>query len=202
MELDEVLRRRRMVRSFQARPVPEGTVEQLVDAARRAPSAGNAHGLAVVALEGPDETARYWDVALPAERRASFPWPGLLAAPVLLVVCCRPEAWVERYTEPDKARTGLGEGTDAWAVPYWFVDTAFAAMLAQLAAIDAGLGALFFGLFEHERPVLDALGVPEGWRAVGAIAVGWPAEDDRPSRSAARGRQTRDDVLHRGGWQG
>jgi nitroreductase len=201
MELDEVLRRRRMVRAFEPRPVPAGTVERLVDAARRAPAAGNTHGLAVVALEGPEETARYWDVALPAERRADFPWPKLLDAPVLLVLCCRPGAWVERYAETDKDRTGLGAGTDAWDVPYWFVDTAFAAMLAQLAAVDAGLGALFFGLFEHERPVLDALGVPASWRAVGTIAVGWPAQDDRPSRSAARGRPPLDEVLHRGGWQ-
>lgn len=189
-----------MVRSFEPRPVPDGTVERLVAAACGAPAAGNTHGIAVVSLEGPSETARYWDVTLPRSERAGFPWPGLLRAPVLLVVCCRPEAWVERYSASDKARTGLGSDTDAWPVPYWFVDTAFAAMLVQLAAVDVGLGALFFGLFDHERPVLEALGVPEGWRALGTIAVGWPAPDDRPSRSASTGRPTVDDVLHRGGW--
>lgn len=195
-----VLRRRRMVRSFEARPVPAGTVERLVAAACRAPAAGNTHGLAVVALEGADETARYWDVSLPESEREAFPWPGLLRAPVLLVVCCHPEAWVERYSASDKARTGLGSGVDAWPVPYWFTDTAFSAMLVQLAAVDEGLGALFFGLFDHERAVLDALDVPEGWRALGTIAVGWPATDDRPSRSAARGRPAVEDVLHRGRW--
>ena len=200
MDLADVLRRRRSVRSFTEQPVPDGTVEALVAAAVRAPAAGNTHGLAVVALEGPTEVARYWDVALPEHRRADFAWPGLLRAPVLLVVVCRPGAWVERYAEADKGRAGLGSSTDDWPVPYWFVDTAFSAMLVQLAAVDAGLGACFFGLFEHEAPVLGALGVPEGWRAVGTIAVGWPAPDDRPSRSAARGRPAVADVLHRGGW--
>jgi nitroreductase len=86
-------------------------------------------------------------------------------------------------------------------VPYWWVDTAFAAMLAQLAAVDAGLGSCFFGLFEHEGAVLAALGVPPGWRAVGTIAVGWPdPERDRPSRSATRGRPEVSQVLHRDGW--
>ena len=194
-----MLRRRRMVRAFTDEALHAGTTEALVAAALRAPAAGNTHGVAVVALEGRDETARYWDVTLPPDRRADFPWPGLLRAPLLLVVLCRPEAWVERYAEPDKASTGLGGAAEDWPVPYWWVDSAFAALLAQLAAVDDGLGACFFGLFDHEPAVLGALGVPDGWRGLGTIAVGHPAPD-RPSRSAARGRPSVDDVLHRGGW--
>ncbi len=92
-------------------------------------------------LEG-EETARYWDVTLPEAARAAFPWPGLLLAPVLLVPVGSPQAYVRRYAEPDKARTGLGAGVDAWSVPYWYVDTAFSAMVTLLAAVDEGLGAL------------------------------------------------------------
>jgi hypothetical protein len=62
------------------------------------------------------------------------------------------------------------------------------------------LGACFFGLFEHEAAVLAALGVPDGWRAVGTVAVGHPAPDDEPGRSATRPRPAVDEVLHRGGW--
>ena len=69
-----------MQRNFDARPVPSGVVDALLDQARRAPSAGNAQGGAFVVLEGADQTVRYWDVTLPAERRAGFRWPGLLAA--------------------------------------------------------------------------------------------------------------------------
>ena len=39
-----------------------------------------------------------------------------------------------RYAEEDKARTGLGAGADAWAVPYWWVDGGMAAMTLLLAA--------------------------------------------------------------------
>jgi nitroreductase len=68
--------------------------------------------------------------------------------------------------------------------------------------VDAGLGACLFGLFEHEAAVLAALGVPDGWRAVGTVAIGHPAPDAdaQPGRSASRGRRPLDEVLHRGGW--
>ncbi len=54
-------------------------------------------------------------------------------------------AYRARYSEPDKARFGSGVAS-AWPVPYWLVDTSFATMAILLSAVDAGLGALFFGL--------------------------------------------------------
>jgi nitroreductase len=200
VELGQAVRHRRMVRAFSAEPLAPGAIEQLVDLARRAPSAGHTQGWAFVALEGPEATARYWDVALPAERRASFRWPGLVAAPALLVALVRPEAWVERYAEDDKARTGLGAGVDAWPVPYWWVDAGMAVEHVLLGAVELGLGACFFGLFDHEAAVLAALGLPDGWRGVGTIALGHPAPDE-PGRSATRPRRPLDEVLHRGRWQ-
>jgi nitroreductase len=201
LDLSDAVRRRRMVRAFTADPLPPGTLAALVDLARRAPSAGHSQGWAFVALEGPGETAAYWDVALPAERRAGFRWPGLVAAPGLLVALVRPAAWVERYAEADKAGTGLGAGPDAWSVPYWWVDGGAAVEHVLLGAVERGLGACFFGLFDHERAVLEALGVPEGWRAVGTIAVGVPdSQADEPGRSSTRPRRPLDEVLHRTRW--
>src|SRR5918993_947020 len=77
MELSTAVRRRRMVRSFDRVPVAPAVVDGLLDLARRVPSAGNSQGVAFVVLEGSD-TARLWDVTLPAERRATFRWRGPL----------------------------------------------------------------------------------------------------------------------------
>ncbi len=191
-----------MVRAFAAAPVDPSVVDGLVDLARRAPSAGHSQGWAFVVLSGPTETARYWDITLPAERRAGFRWPRLLAAPVLVVALVRPDAWVERYAEPDKAAAGLGLDADEWPVPYWWVDGGMALEHLLLGAVDAGLGACFFGLFDHEAAVLGALGVPDGWRALGTVALGHPLPDEpeEPGRSAARGRRRLDDIVHRGRW--
>jgi len=188
-----------MVRAFTDAHVEPALVDHLVDLARRAPSAGHTQGWAFVVLEGAEETSRYWDVTLPAARRAGFRWPGLLEAAVLVVALVRPVAWAERYAEDDKAATGLGTGMGEWPVPYWWVDGGMAVEHLLLGAVEAGLGACFFGLFDHEAAVLEALGVPDGWRAVGAIALGHPAEDE-PGRSTGRGRLPLADVLHRGGW--
>ncbi|HEY6534156.1 MAG TPA: nitroreductase family protein [Acidimicrobiales bacterium] len=200
MEFADVIRARRMVRAFERRPVPTEVLDRVLDLARQVPAAGNTQGLDLVVLEGPEQTARYWDATLPAERRAGFAWPGLLDAPVLIIPVGAPEAYVARYAEPDKARTGLGEGTGSWSVPYWYVDTAFAAMVALLAAVDEGLGALFFGQFEHEDAVKAALGIPADRRPVGTIALGYAAAEQRPSASSRRPRRPPDDVVHRGHW--
>ncbi len=177
-----------MTRSFSARPVDPALLEHLADLASRAPSAGKTQGWHLVALGG-SQTALFWDAALPVERRAEFAFPGLLRAPVIAVAVAEPEAYVARYSEADKARTGLGAGADAWPVPYWTVDASMAVMTLLLGAEDAGLGALFFAVFHGEREVRGALGIADEHQIIGAIALGWPDDDERPGRSAARVRR-------------
>jgi len=188
-----------MVRAFDSRPVPADVLDRVLDLARRVPAAGNTQGLDLVVLEG-EQTSAYWNASLPTEARVSFPWPGLLDAPVLVIPVSNPDAYVSRYGEADKSRTGLGDSTEAWSVPYWYVDTAFAAMVTLLACVDEGLGALFFGQFEHEEAIKTALGIPSQRRPVGTIALGYAAQEQRPSASSQRGRRSFEDVVHRGGW--
>jgi nitroreductase len=197
VDFAELLRRRRMVRAFDGSRVAPDVLERVLDAARRAPSAGNSQGWAFVVLEGPD-TKKFWDVTLPEDKRGSFRWQQLLDAPVIVLPLADREAYLSRYREPDKAATGLGEA-GRWPIPYWQVDTAFATMLLLLAAEDEGLGALFFGVFRGGDKLLSTLGVPLGLELIGAVAIGHPAADE-PGRSAERPRRPLDEVVHRGGW--
>jgi nitroreductase len=198
MELAEVVRRRRMVRSYDGRPVDRAVVDRLLAAAVRAPSAGFTQGWAFVVLDEPEQTARFWSRTLPPERREAFPWPGLLRAPVLVLPLASPKAYLDRYAEPDKGSVPPGE--QQWRVPYWDVDCAFATMILLLAAVDEGLGALFFALPDGGEALLADLGVPPELHPIGAVALGHPAGDDRPSSSLARGRRPLHQVVHRGGW--
>ena len=198
MDFPELVRRRRMVRAFDGRPVASETLDRVLEAGRRAPSAGFSQGLDLIVLEGPEETGRYWAQALPEPAaRAGFRWQGLLAAPVLVVLVISPASYHARYDEPDKARSGLA-ATAAWPVPWWWVDGGMAAQLLLLAAVDEGLGALLFTV-EHPDSVLHAFGVPGGRLALGTIALGHPAPDE-PGRSSTRSRRSLDDVVHRGRW--
>jgi nitroreductase len=204
MDFGDVIRRRRMVRAFRADPIPSEVLDRVLGAARRAPGAGNSDGTDLLVLDGPEQTGTYWDVTLPdPASRELFGYPQLLDAPVLVLVLADPDAYLRRYSEQDKALTGLGESTDRWPVPYWTVDASFAAMLVLLAATNEGLGSLFFGIFYREAELRDVLGVPDGRQAIGTIALGWPdveADAARPGRSSARPRRPLDQVVHRGHW--
>lgn len=201
MELNGAFAARRSCRSYRPDPVDPAVLDTVLAAARRAPTAGNTWALDLVVLDTPVVVAAYWDVTLPAgPARDRFPWPGLLWAPVLVIPVVDPDAYVRRYAEPDKSHAGLGETADAWPVPYWWVDGGAAVMAVLLAAADAGLGSLLFGVFGHEAAVVEHLGIPDGRRVLGVIAIGHPDGDDRPSRSAGRARPTPDGFIRRGGW--
>ncbi|MEI2653428.1 MAG: nitroreductase family protein [Microthrixaceae bacterium] len=201
MDLSEALAGRRSCRSYLTDPVAPDVLDPVLAACRRAPSVGNTWALDLVVLERRADVDRYWDTTLPAgPRRDRFGWPGLLRAPVIVLPVVDTEAYVRRYAEDDKARTGLGAGADAWSVPYWWVDGGAAVMAMLLAATSAGLGSLLFGVFGNESDVATTFGIPGDRRILGAVALGWPDGDDRPSASAGRRRPTPREFIRRGGW--
>ncbi|MCU1346855.1 MAG: putative oxidoreductase, partial [Acidimicrobiia bacterium] len=84
MDFWDVVRARRMVRAFDPRPVDPAVIDQVIDAGRRAPSAGNSQGWSFLVLEG-EATSRFWDVTLPGDQRGGFRWQKLLDAPVIVL---------------------------------------------------------------------------------------------------------------------
>ena len=142
MELSEVLRRRRMVRAYDPdRPVPAEKLDAVCAAALRAPSAGFTQGVSLVVLDRERDVARFWALR---QRAAAPGCAGMRTAPVLIMVWTSEQAYLDRYAEPDKGWTDRDPGR--WSAPYWYVDGGMAAMAALLAAVDAGLGACFFGI--------------------------------------------------------
>jgi nitroreductase len=198
MEFTEVVRRRRMVRAFERRALPRGTAERVLEAAHRAPSAGFSQGFEFLVFDGFEETAAFWDVGFPVEQRDGFGWPLLFDAPLVIVPLAHKDAYLDRYAEADKGWTDRDEAR--WPVPYWYVDTGMAALLALLSAVDQGLGALFFGFHSENVDALRAhFDVPAAYAPIGAIAIGYPAPD-RPSPSLQRGRRPLPEIVHRGRW--
>lgn len=191
-----------MTRAFDRSAVSDDVVLELVDLASRSPSAGKAQGWNLVVLRGA-ATESLWSRTFTPESRAAFRWQGMFDAPVVVLSFADPYAYLARYSEPDKVRTGLGESLDRWSAPMWTIDAAFATMTLMHAAHDRGLGALFFIVDNGRQAVLDALGVPAHWQLLGAVALGRPLISESagdpargPGRSAHRPRRAPHDIVH------
>lgn len=196
MEFRETVRARRMVRNYTGEPVPDDVVERVLDAARRAPSAGFSQGQHFVVVT--DEGTRGAIAELADEQHyvdeGFDPW--MSSAPVHVVVCAAESSYRRRYAEADKGATPPDE--QDWPVPYWYVDAGAALMLLLLAVVDEGMAAGFFGT--HRLPGLkQLLDIPDGVHPVGVVTIGHPAPDRR-SGSLDRGWRDLDEVVHRGRW--
>ncbi|WP_106540104.1 nitroreductase family protein [Haloactinopolyspora alba] len=198
MEFAEAVRRRRMVRNYREEPVPPDVIDRVLEHALHAPSAGFSQGWAFLRLDTTDDVARFWRACTPPGMGADQWSAGLRRAPVVLVPMSCKRAYLDRYAEPDKGWTDRDESR--WPVPYWDVDTGMAALLMLLTAVDEGLGACFFGIPPQR---LDAFrsefGVPGDHTPIGAITIGYRAQDRR-SPSLRRGRRSLTEVVHHGHW--
>ncbi len=188
-----------MVRSYDPeRPVPRELLENLLNLAIRAPSAGHTQGWRFLVLDDITSRGKFWDVT--SEEPPDSWLSRMRTAPALVVCFSDPDAYLDRYAEPDKGWTD--RDPERWPVPYWDVDTGMAAMILLLAAHDAGLGACFFGVpRERWAQLFAAFDVPAGLRAVGVVSLGYPAPDVR-SPSLRRGRRPLDAVCSYGSFAG
>jgi nitroreductase len=201
VELSDVLARRRMVRHYLDQPVDPASVERVLAAGLRAPSAGFSQGYAVLVLDEPEQRQRFWDVTAVDQETASWPAEtkvGVMRAPVLLVTLSCKRAYLDRYAATDKGWTDRDEAR--WPVPYWHVDTGMVALLMLLAAVDEGLGALFMGMMPAVIPAFRAeFGVPDDHDVVGVVVLGH-ADPAAPVRNLSTRRRSPDEVVHRGHW--
>jgi len=195
MEFQAVVRTRRMVRRYDGRPVDPVALGRVLEAARRAPSAGNAQGQRFVVVTDPAVRAMVAAAAgEPAALARGLPaW--LSSAPVLVVPCVRVGDYDERYAEPDKAAS---RPPTERVVPWWWVDAGQSIMLLLLAAVDEGLGAGLLDVADH--PALRAaLHLPDDVVPLGVVTIGHPA-GEQPVGSARRPRRPPAEVVRWDQW--
>jgi nitroreductase len=188
-----------MVRDFSDEPVSRALIEQLMFNATRIPSAGYSQGSAFVVLTDPNQRQLFWQTTSGPDWRGESESVPLTRAPVVIIPLAHKQAYLDRYAQPDKIHTPLAHER-SWPVPYWDVDTGFGVILILLTAVDLGLGALFFALFAGEDDLMSALHVPDGYRPIGAIAVGHPTAGERSKPELATGRRNLEDLVRWERW--
>jgi len=204
MEFQDVVDRRRMIRDYSDEPVDPAIVERALRNATHAPSAGFSQGWGFLVLDTPADVRRWWQVTTdPADLAAPDRWlTGMMRAPVVIVPCSSKAAYLRRYAERDKGWVDQDEAR--WPVPFWHMDAAMASLLVLQTAVDAGLGACFFGIpVEKEAAVRVEFGIDPEFAPVGVIPLGHRSTSTGAAGSPARrGRKSLTEVVHRGRWSG
>lgn len=157
----ELAETRRSVRAYKPDPLPDDLLRQVLEGARRAPSACNRQPWRFVVVR--DEAQR-------RKLGTAYSREWFWSAPVIVAVCVVPsEAWVR----PHDGRN------------YAWVDGAIAMDHLTLAAADAGLGTCWIGAFDPD-PVRRILNLPDGVEVVAMTPLGFPAEEVVPRNRSRR----------------
>jgi nitroreductase len=201
MELEDVIRRRRMVRRFEQRPIPDDVLRRVLEPARHAPSGGFSQGFDFVVLRKPEELQWFYRTTDDPTDPEPFPGREPGKAPACIVIpFANKRLYLERYSQPDKIQFGM-HLEENWPVPFWTVDASMAIMLILLSAVDQGIGAWYFGISRGEEALRKELGVPSDCIMLGVIALGYPSPDNQPGSSVfSRRRRPFEDMFHFGRW--
>ena len=159
MDFFEVIERRRSVRVYQQRDVEQEKLLRILEAANRAPSAGNRQAYDIILVRDPQ---RKWRLA-----QASLDQRFVTEAPVVLVFMASPERNRSRYGQ---------RGAQLYAVQ----DATIACAYAQLAATAEGLETCWVGAFDDDA-VAAAVEAPRTMRPVAVLPIGYAAEPAVPT---------------------
>lgn len=165
-ETVSLLKSHRSIRKFLAKPLPEGLLEQILEAGQSAATSSFLQGATVIRVRNPDSRKK---LAAYAGNQ-----PYVESAAEFLVFCAdirRAGNCCEKYQKPFS-----GEFTE-----HFIIATVDAALMAQntvVAAESFGLGICYIGgLRNNPRQVSDVLQLPTGVYPVFGLCLGYPDQN-------------------------
>lgn len=192
-QLNDLFLWRRDVRRFKTDPLPDGMMEDLLATAQAAPSVGLSQPWRWVRVNRPElrdglkanfsccnRAALEAYEGDKAQTYATLKLEGLDRAPEVIGV----------FADVETAKgAGLGSRTLPDTLAYSVVG---AVTLMWLAARAEGIGLGWVSILEPE-PVKSLLDVPEDWRFLGLLCIGYPAEDNITPELERAGWESRGD---------
>lgn len=157
MDFIDLVKQRRSIRVYRPDPVPQTKLDQVLEAARLAPSWANGQCWTFIVVTDPRVKSRVAE--------AGNEW--IEQAPVIIAACADPKRSAIKGDQH-----------------YYLLDIGIAMEHLVLAAAEAGLGTCWIGWFD-EAKAKAALGLPEELRVVALTPLGYPDEEPeaRPRRS-------------------
>jgi nitroreductase len=175
MDVLEAIRTRRSARKWLPKPVPDELVEQILDAGRWAPSAGNFQPWAFIVIQNVETKERIQKVAEESKNLSRIWAPyfregrsrgyivDLRHVPLGIAIFADP-----RHAPP---HTGGEMGH--------IIGASLAAMNMWLAAHALGLGACYWSHMMPDKMKV-IVGVPHHWDFIGLLGIGYTDGDGSP----------------------
>ena len=193
VEFLQLLRWRRDVRRFRRDALDEGTLERLISIAALAPSVGNSQPWRFVTVGDEIRRAAIRDEFQRCNGRALENYEGerarLYAGLKLSGLSDAPEHLAVFCDENTGAGHGLGSATMPETLRYSVVG---AIQTLWLAARAEGIGLGWVSILEPAT-VTRILNVPEDWRFIGYLCIGYPEEEHLDPELERAGWQDRED---------
>jgi len=150
----DVIRTRRSIRKMTEQPIPEETLQAILEAGRLAPSWKNGQCWRLIVVKDPEKRALI--------ARESSRGELMEIAPVVIVGCAVPDE-SGHLNEQD----------------YYLVDMGIVLEHIILEATAQGVATCWIGIF-NEALIKESLGIPEQVRVVNMVIMGYPAEERNP----------------------
>jgi len=159
MELLDLIKSRYSVRAYKPDPVEEKALQQVLEAARLAPTASNRQPFQLIVIH---------TAGREADLRRIYDREWFVQAPLILCACgLEGQAWVRM------------DGKN-----YVDVDVAIVMDHMILTATDLGLGTCWIAAF-NPAAAREVLGLPEGVEPIAFTPLGYPAGQIRPKQRRA-----------------
>jgi nitroreductase len=159
MEFSELISKRYSVRAYRSDMVEEEKLQQVLEAARLAPTASNRQPFQFLVIQ---------TAGREAELRRIYGRDWFVQAPLVICACAvMDRSWVRMDGKP-----------------YADVDVAIAMDHLILAATDLGLGTCWIAAFDPTA-AREVLGLPDGVEPIVLTPLGYPADQPRPKTRQA-----------------
>ena len=159
MDVKEAIEKRKSIRRFKEKEVPNEAIKEVIDAARRAPSGHNLQSWHFIIVKSKENLLKF-------KEQSVFVREKFYRAPVIIVCCTEKESYSSDSIKKHEKEMSL-------------INLSLASAFLVLRATELGLGTCFVAWCDKEK-IKKILNIPENIIIPFVIAMGYPDEDPEP----------------------
>ena len=171
MDFSELIHKRYSCRHYSPEPVEEEKIQQVLEAARLAPTASNRQPFRIILINTAKKRAELSEI---------YPRAWFIQPPIVLCICMlAEEGWSRKKFDQRN---------------YAIVDASIVVDHITLQAADLGLGTCWVGDFDPQA-TREYLKLPENVEPIAFTPLGYPLDQPR-----AKTRKNLEDLIHHDTW--